>query len=218
MPSRHRWLFRGVRFGLLTLVTELTGRSLTSSLDRAVHVLPLEAPRTSGYPFMLAGVRTVAAVAVGMLAWRLVRAHATACASERLLDAVGGRRARAPRLRVALSWRGWLVSFGATTLWFLVQDDYGRLSDGRWPLLAPWLHTYALPVFAVLSLVLAVAWGLVRDWVDEVERYAAATFAHAFPTVPLAGAGRVGLRSWRERPPRQLYGHDFESRPPPLPA
>ena len=30
--------------------------------------------------------------------------------------------------------------------------------DGRWPLFAPWLHTYALPVFAVVAVVVALAW------------------------------------------------------------
>ena len=88
---------------------------------------------------------------------------------------LGQRRYRRPRLRLELSPRLWLASFGATSLWYLVQNDAERLSQGRWPLLAPWLHTYALPVFAVLSVLLALGWGAVRNWLLEVERYAAAT-------------------------------------------
>jgi hypothetical protein len=218
MPARHRWLISGMRFGLLTLVAELTGRSLTSRLDRAFHVMPLAATRTTGYPWMLAGIRTLAALAVGAVAWRLVRAHSTARAAERVLHAVGGRRAGIPRLRVVLSWRLWAVSFAATALWFLVQDDAARLSQGRWPLLAPWLHTYALPVFAVLSLALALAWGVVRDWVVEIERYAAATLKRAACTARVAPAFPWPRRARRERPPRARFGLAFESRPPPLAA
>ena len=61
-----------------------------------------------------------------------------------------------------------------------MQSDSGAVSAGRWPLLAPWLHTYALPVFAVLSVLVAIGWGAVRDWLADVEEYAAGTFARAF--------------------------------------
>jgi len=213
-----RWLVRVMRIALLTLVTELTGRSITVRLDRAFHVIPLTAPETPAYPFLLAGIRTVAALALAAVAWRLVRAHATAAAGERLLHAVGERNARSPRLRPSLSVRLWLVSFCATSLWFLVQNDAERLSQGRWPLLAPWLHTYALPVFAVLAVVLALAWGLVRDWVSDVERYAAANFARAYRVVR-ANGGRPRHGRPRDMPaPRHLFGLSFESRPPPLRA
>lgn len=219
MPSRHRWLVRAPRFALLTLVAELTGRSITGRLDGSYHVVPLAAPRTSLYPFLLAGIRAVAALALAALAWRIVRAHSTAHAAERLLHAVGGRRLQGPRLRVRLSVRLWLLSFGATALWFLVQNDATALAQsGRWPLLAPWLHTYALPVFAVLSVVVAVSWGLVRDWVTEVERYAASTFARAFRATAAVDAPPRQRDRRGEQGPRSLFGLDFESRPPPLPA
>ena len=220
MPSRRRWLVRGTRFALLTLVTELTGRSITVQLDRAFHVLPLAAPQTPGYPLLLAGVRSLAALTVAAAVWRLMRAHATACAGERVLQAVGGVSARTPRLRVRLSPRLWLLSFGATALWFLAQNDLEQLSDGRWPLLAPWLHTYALPVFAVLSVVIALGWNVVGDWVSAVERYAATTATCA----RVCGLRRPSARllqrvqPGRDPAPRQLFGLDFESRPPPLPA
>ena len=180
--------------------------------------MPLAAPATRAYPFLLAGIRTVAALATAALAWRLLRAHATAAAGERLLRAVGGRGARSPRFRVRLSARLWLASFGATSLWFLVQNDAAGISDGRWPLLAPWLHTYALPVFAVLAVIVALGWGVVRDWVADVERYAHTTFARAFRVLgsldaPVSRAGRS-----RDRAPRRLFGLAFEITPSPLAA
>jgi hypothetical protein len=214
----HRWLARIMRVALLTLVTELTGRSITVRLDRAFHVVPLAAPTTPAYPFLLAGVRAVAALALAAIAWRLVRAHATAAAGEGVLNTVGERRGPAPRLHVGISARLWLLCFGATSLWFLAQDDAERLSQGRWPLLAPWLHTYALPVFAVLAVVLSLAWGTVGAWVSDVERYAATTFARACGVVRGRPDPPRRRRPTGVRAPRQLFGLSFESRPPPLRA
>jgi len=205
-------------FSLLALVTELTGRSITVRLDRAFHVAPLAAPMAPYYPFLLAAARLLAALALAGVAWRLVRAHATATAGESLLRAVGQRRFRPPRLRLTLTPRLWLASFGATALWFLVQNDAERLSEGRWPLLGPWLHTYALPVFAVLAVLLAVAWGAVRNWLVEVERYAAATFARVCRVIRGESSVQRRNRPCDDLAPRHLFGVVFESRPPPLPA
>lgn len=201
----------------MALVAELTGRSFTYRLDGAVHVAPLAAPMAGYYPFLLAGVRIVAALALAAIAWRLVRAHGTASAGEALLRLVGQHRVGAPRLRLRLTPRQWLVSFGATALWYLVQNDSARFSEGRWPLLAPWLHTYALPVYAVLAVVFAIAWSVVSDWLAEVERYAEATFARVFRALR---AGMTTLHEPRRSSdgltPRRLFGVIFESRPPPL--
>jgi len=123
-----------------------------------------------------------------------------------------------PRLRLSLSPRLWLASFVATSLWYLVQYDAGAVSAGRWPLLAPWLHTYALPVFAVLSVLVALGWGAVRNWLAEVESYAAAALERAYR---ILRAERLLVRPSRptdDRGPRRLFGLAFESRPPPLPA
>jgi hypothetical protein len=92
------------------------------------------------------------------------------------------------------------------------------VSRGAWPTLAPWVHTYALPVFAVLSVLVAISWRAVADWLADVEHYAAATFARA---CRILGAGPLPARA--ERPdddhgPRRLFGLAFESRPPPLRA
>ena len=100
-----------------------------------------------------------------------------------------------------------------------MHSDAGAVTEGRWPLLAPWLHTYALPVFAVLSVLVAIGWGVVRDWLADVEDYAAATFAHAFRLHALERRCRYAAAA---RPPsarpRRLFGLAFESRPPPLRA
>ena len=205
-------------FGLLTLVTELTGRSITARLDHRVHVEPLAAPMAPYYPFLLAGVRLLAALALAGVAWKLVRAHATANAGEALLRTLGQRRFRPPRLRLTLTPRLWLACFGATALWFLVQSDSERLSEGRWPSLDPWLHTYSLPVFAVLAVLLAVGWGAVKDWLAEVERYAAETFEYICRAIRGEATLRPRCRACEDRAPRDLFGVVFASRPPPLSA
>lgn len=215
MELSRRRLQAGAAFALLALVVELTGRAITTRLDSAVNVAPLAAPTTPYYPFLLAGVRALAALLVAVVVWRAVRAHAAAAAGEQLL---GRMRSHRPRLRVTLSPHLWGYSFAATSLWFLVQDDAVRLSTGRWPLLAPWLHTYALPVFAVCSLVLALGWGAVRSWLADVERYAASTLARATRLLRAAALPARRPLVGDDRAPRRLHGVVFESRPPPLPA
>ena len=214
MELWRRRLAAGAGFALLALAVELTGRALTDRLGQDLNVEPLATPTTRYYPFLLAGVRSVAALLVAAVAWRILRAHAAAAAGERLLGRIGRR----PRLRVRLSPRLWALSFAATSLWFLVQDDLIRLSNGRWPLLAPWLHTYALPVFAVCSLLLALGWAAVRDWLADVEEYAAAVIARASRILRAAALPERRRAEVDERAPRRLYGLLFESRPPPLPA
>ena len=205
-------------FVLLALICELTGRSVTVRLDRLFHVAPLAAPMASYYPFLLAAIRVVAALALAGVAWRLLRAHGIANGGEALMRPVGQRRVGAPRLRIRLTPKLWLASFGATALWFLIQNDAEQVSEGRWPLLAPWLHTYALPVFAVLSVLLALGWSMGRDWLDEVEAYAAAIVSRVCRALRPTAALPTRRCFCDERAPRQLFGASFESRPPPLPA
>jgi hypothetical protein len=201
-------------FALLAILAELTGRAITVRLDTALHVAPFATPTTPYYPFLLAGVRVLAALAAAGLVWRALRAHAAARAGERLLGRIGRR----PQLRMTLSLRLWAYSFAATAVWFLVQNDALRLSSGRWPLLAPWLHTYALPVFAVCSLLLALGWGAVRGWLSDVEHYAATTLARASRLLRASAQPVRRRRAGDERAPRRLHGLVFESRPPPLAA
>ena len=206
-------------FALLALLAELVGRSATFRLDHALSVQPLATPTTSYYPFLLAGVKLLATVAAAALAWRLVRAHTTAAAADRLLATIGHRRPNVrPRLRLRLSPRLWLAAFATTALWYLLQASADQILYQNRFTLAPWLHTYALPVFAVLSLLVALAWAAVRDWLADVEGYTSRTLARATRILRRAPALLPEPRPDDDRAPRHIFGFDFESRPPPLPA
>ena len=98
-----------------------------------------------------------------------------------------------------------------------MQVDGEGISAGRWPILAPWLHTAALPVFAVLSVVVALVYRAVENWLSDYESYARDTVAHV--------SGLLGRSLPAPRPkgrelvtPRNLFGLAFEVRPPPAPA
>ena len=214
---RHQRALAAGAFGLLALVAELAGRSLTHRLDVGQHVATPSYAGADYYPVLLAGVKIGVALMLATVAWRFVRARAAARASRRLLAALGKRPiARAPRVRVDLSPRLWAAAFAATSFLYLLQTDAERISTGHLPLLAPWLHTSALPIFAVLAVVIALVYGVVARWLADYERYASALV-------------QAGCRSDSPPPrhpspsshasaPRTLFGLAFESRPPPLPA
>ena len=206
-------------FALLALVAELVGRSVTVRVDAALSVVnPLATPTTPYYPFLLAGVKVLGALAAAALVWRIARAHATAVGAERVLATIGYRRpSYLPRPRVRFSVRLWLASFASTALWYLVENDSQRVSHGRWPLLAPWLHTYALAVFAVLAILLAVGWACVCDWLADVEAYTETSLGRTHRLLPSKATAPRPPRS-STRAPRHLFGLSFESRPPPLSA
>src|SRR5204862_5236465 len=143
--------------------------------------------------------------------------RAAARAGRRLLTALGKRPVgRAPRVRLDLNPRLWTAAFAATSLLYLLQTDAERISIGRWPLLAPWLHTSALPVFAVLSVVVAVLYRAAEQWLAEYETYALAAAARASRAAAVAPSQRPTLADLIN--PRALFGLAFESRPPPLHA
>jgi len=199
----------------LALIAELIGRSLAHRLDFGQHVATPSYSGADYYPILLACVKVGIALLLARLVWRFVRARSTARAAGRVLGAVG--RAEMPRLRLELSPRLWALTFATTSLLYLVQADAERISTGRWPLFAPWLHSSALPIFAVLAVVVALLYGAVARWLREYERYAADAAEHARRVVaarrePLPRPATVALA------PRRLFGLAFESRPPPLPA
>jgi hypothetical protein len=200
-----------VTFFFLLLVAEIAGRSLTARVDRALHVAPFARTDTSYYPFLLLGVKIAGALLLAGLAARAVRAWAAAAAGERLL----GRRGGTPRLRPGLSPRVWLAAFVGTTALYLVH--VGAASGS--PLsLTPLLHSYALPVFAVLAVLVAVAWRFAR-WLHAVEDYARGTLARARRVLSAALRGRVAHpRPSDESGLRRRFGVVLDSRPPPLPA
>jgi hypothetical protein len=212
---RHQTLLARLALGLLALVAELVGRSLTHRLDVGRHVAAPSYGGTDYYPFLLAAVKVGVALMLARVAWRVVKARTLAAAAGRLLAAHGRTSARGRvRVRLELSPRLWLASFAATSLIFLVQTDAERLSAGRWPLLAPWLHTSALPVFAVLSVIVAVLYRAVAQWLADYESYARDVAARASRLA--AGAPLVERPVVRaELPPRGLFGVAFEVRPPP---
>ena len=211
---RHQRLLSVLAFGLLALVAELAGRSLTGHVNVGRHVEAPSYARADYYPILLAVVKGGIALLLGRLLWRVMRARSAERAARRLL----GGSACLPRLRIALSARLFLAFFAVTSVIFLLQSDAEDAEAGRWPLLSPWLHSSALPAFAVLSVLCAVVWAAVRGWLAEYEEYAQATAARA-----LRLAGRSVLRAPRPSvavaaPPRRVFGHAFESRPPPLAA
>ena len=145
MSAWRRRLAATAGFALLALLTELTGRSIVVRLDRAFHVVPLATPTTLVLP-VPARRRAGARRALAGRGSPGASSRRTSPPSPRSACSAASASGRAglPRLRLRLSPRLWLLSFGATSTWYLLQNDAGPVAHGRWPLLAPWLHTYAL--------------------------------------------------------------------------
>jgi hypothetical protein len=202
---RHQRLTATFAFGLLALVAELAGRSLTHRIDVGRHVPAGSYRHAEYYPVLLIAIKAGAALLLAQLAWRLLKAR-------RGLASAG---LRVPWPRLELSPRLWLGAFMLTSLCYLLQTDAERITSGRWPLLAPWLHTSALPVFAVLAVAVAVVYSLVIRWLHELERTVAELSA-VQPRAAEPDAPRRALATPAN--PRRLFGLAFESRPPPLTA
>src|SRR5689334_18772995 len=170
---RHQRVLAVLAFGLLALVAELVGRSLTERIDVGRHVAAPSYAGASYYPFLVGAVKVGVALMLARVAWRFAKARATARAARKLATALGvTHQLRAPRMRVHLPARRWLVAFLVTASIYLVQTDAEQMAAGRWPLLAPWLHSSALPVFAVLAVLVTLLYGAVELWLGEYERYA----------------------------------------------
>jgi hypothetical protein len=204
-------------FALLVVVAEVAGRSLIARVDARLHVHPLANSATSYYPFLLVGLKIVCAFALAALVVRIARARAAAKAGERLLSAVGHRHERTPRLRPQLSCRVWLAAFVASSLVYLAHVDIESSAGGRWPSLDPWLHTYALPVFALIAVAVACAWRF-ASWLHDVEDYVERTFARVrrILTDALSSTSTEHRPPSDDAAPRRRFGLAFESRPPPL--
>lgn len=212
---RHQRLLAVLAFGVLSVAAELVGASLTHRIDLGRHVRSPSYSHAVYYPAVLAAVKVGIALLLASLLWRTLRAHAIERAARRVAGAVGGET---PRVRLALSPRLWLAFFALTATTYLVHVDAGRVASGRWALFFPWVHSSALPVFAVLSVLLTLVWTAVQRWLADYERYAedAARLAR--------GVARTRLRrSTFPRvtpavPPRRLFGLVVDSRPPPAAA
>jgi hypothetical protein len=206
---RHQRALARLALVFLALIAELIGRSLAHRLDLGQHVATPSYSGADYYPILLAVVKVGIALMLARVAWRAVKAARVLAAHEK------GAYAR-PRVRFKVSPRLWFGSFIATSLIYLVQMDAEGISSGRWPLLSPWLHTSALPVFAVLSVVVAVVYRAVELWLSEYETLAKECVLRASrgdETVPVPHTALDDLIA-----PRSLFGLAFEVRPPPLAA
>ena len=199
-------------------MAELVGRSLAHRIDLGRHVRTPSYAGADYYPFLLVAVKLGVALLLARLTWRFVRARAAARAGHRVLVALDSRPRPAPRVRIELSPRLWFAAFVVTSVFALVHVDVEQAASGRWPLFWPWLHTSALPVFAVLAVLVALAWGAVSRWLNEYERYAHETCARATRLASASPPPAAPHGSELALPPRKLFGLAFESRPPPLTA
>lgn len=213
---RHQRLLSGLAFGLLSLATAVLGRILIHTIDVGRHVHSPVQAQADYYPVLLAALKVGLALLAARLAWRAVRAHAAERAARRVLGTIAA--GAAPRLRIALTPRLWAAFFVVPSLIYLVQTDAEGAVTGRWPLLSPWLHSSALPVFAFLGVLLAAAWSAVQRWLADYERYAEETAARAGRVRFAAEPAPVRYASVCAPPPRFLFGLSLDSRPPPVTA
>jgi hypothetical protein len=212
---RHSRLLSRLALGLLALVAELAGRSLTHRIDVGRHLGPVSYAHEGYYPVLLAAVKVGVALMLARLAWRFAKATAALREARRL----GGRPQRAARVPIELSPRLWLAAFLVTSTIYLLQADAEGFASGRWPLLAPWLHSSALPVFAVLAVVVALVYRAVEGWLGDVERLAADAIQLARRRLAAAAVTRPPHpRDHGDPGPRSRFGLAFESRPPPAPV
>jgi hypothetical protein len=212
---RHQRLLAALAFGVLAVAAELVGAGLTHRIDLGRHVRSPSYSHAVYYPAVLAVVKVGIALLLARLAWRLVRARASERTARRVLGVVAGEM---PRVRATISPRLWLAFFAVTATTYLVHVDAARIASGRWALFFPWIHSSALPVFAVLSVLLTVLWTAVQRWLADYEQYAedAARLARSVGRVRPAAAAFPCVRL--AEPPRRLFGLVFDSRPPPLAA
>lgn len=193
MKARHERALSRLALVLLALIAEVVGRSLAHRIDVGRHVGRVSYANADYYPLLVAAVKVGAALMLARVAWRFAKARRLA-----------GLLRASPRVRVELSARLWLASFLATSLAYLAETNVAAL-----------IHTSALPVFAVLSVLVALLHRSVEQWLREYEQLAAGAvacirrlFVLPVPLAPLAVADA----------PRRRFGLAFESRPPPVSA
>jgi hypothetical protein len=212
---RHQRLLSALAFGLLAVAAELVGASLTHRIDLGRHVRSPSYSHAVYYPVVVAAVKVGIALLLASLVWRMLRAHAIERAARRVAGAVGGEL---PRLRIAVSPRLWLAFFAVTATAYLVHADAARIASGRWALFFPLVHSSALPVFAVLAVLMAVAWSAVQRWLADYERYAEDAARRARCLTRTRPAQAAFPHVVFAVPPRRLFGFVLDSRPPPAAA
>ncbi len=197
------------------LAGEVAGRWLATHLPLLADVPQRQHRGLDIWPAVVVAAKIGIALLLARLAWRLVRARNVAAAGERILRVRRSQVTR-PVPAVGLSPRAWLASFAAMSLLYLLPTSSGEISGGCWPLVTPWLHTQALPVFAVLAVVIAVLWRTISRWLAALERYGErlqSLIRAAYRCLAVVRRVSVSCRG-----PRTLFGVAFQSRPPPAPA
>jgi hypothetical protein len=217
---RHQRLLAILALALLSLVAEIVGRSLTHRIDLGRHVGRVSYDHAGYYPFLMAFTKVAIALMLARVTWRFAKARAAAHAAHRVAVALGGspQQRRRPRMRIELSPRLWLLSFVVTASLYLVMTDVEAAEAHRWTVLGPWLHSSALPVFAVLAVVVAVVYRAVAGWLADYERLAADAVAFVRHLRSLGSLSGPRPRVAASLAPRSRFGLAFESRPPPLAA
>jgi len=212
---RLQRLLSALAFGLIAVLAELVGAGLTHRIDLGRHVRSPGYSHAAYYPAVLAVVKVGIALLAASLVWRMLRAHAIEQAARRVAGAVMGD---VPRMRITVSTRLWFAFFAVTSTTYLLHADLDHVAGGRWALFFPWIHSSALPVFAVVSVLLALVWSVVHRWMADYEQFVedAARIARSLTRArpPRASFPHVSLAV----PPRRLFGLVLDSRPPPLPV
>ena len=212
---RHQRLLSALAFCLLCAVAELVGAALTHRIDLGRHVRSPSYRHAVYYPALVAAVKVGVALLLARLAWRLARARASARAATRVVGVVKGD---VPRLRVTLSPRLWLAFFAIPASVHLLHADAVHVAGGRWALFFPWVHSSALPVFAVLGVLTALLWCVVQRWLADYEEYAAEAARLAGRLLRAAEARLEFPQAVPAVAPRRLFGLALDSRPPPASA
>src|SRR5689334_23746424 len=81
----HHRLLSGLAFGLIALIAELGGRSMTMRIDLGRHVATPSYAQASYYPVLLGVVKVGIALLLARLLWRLVKARAAERAAHRIV-------------------------------------------------------------------------------------------------------------------------------------
>lgn len=214
MTSQRRQLAAGALL-VAVLAGEVAGRWLVAQIPVAGNVPRRAHGGHDAWPAIVVAAKIGLALVLARLMWRLLRARRVVCTGERLLR-IPTRQARRPRPELGLSPRAWLVSFTAMSGLYVMPTSTGEIGSGCWPLVAPWLHTQALPVFAVLAVVVALIWRTVSHWLTALERYGQRLEGLARRASASLSVRRIARSP--KRTPRALFGVSFESRPPPAVA
>lgn len=199
----------------LAVAGEVAGRWAITQLPLVSRVPARSHDGLDAWPVIVIVAKAGLAIILASVTWRLGRAHRVALAAERLLASTGRTQSR-PDITIGLSFRVWAAAFLLMAGLYLVPTSTAELGSGCWPILAPWIHTPALPIFAIIAVLIALVWRTLSRWLEALEGYSRGLQALLRRLVrPLARRHRTGAPF---ASPRSRFGVSFECRPPPLDA